>query len=86
MIIPGKFPRLVRAVAALAFAAALLPASAQNKTPLPQENPVSGHATGSFDVSLSPPKFVYLRMGSQLVSGEILRPAPTAQLNQAFIG
>jgi hypothetical protein len=56
MIIPGKFPRLVRAVAAFAFAAVLLPASAQNKTPLPQEKTVKGHATGSFDVSLSPPK------------------------------
>lgn len=57
MIIPGKFPRLVHAVAALAFAAVLLPASAQNKTPLPQEKTVKGHATGSFDVNLNPPKF-----------------------------
>jgi len=56
MIILGKFPRLVRAVAALAFAAALLPASAQDKTPLPQQKPVNGHATGSFDINLSPPK------------------------------
>ena len=56
MIICEKFPRLVHAVAAFAFAMMLLPASAQNKTPLPQEKPVNGHATGTFDVNLSSPK------------------------------
>ena len=56
MIICGKFPRLVRAVAGFALITLLVPAYAQNPTsqPIQPEKTVNGHAAGTFDVNLTP--------------------------------